>query len=371
MVTNATAAAQTAPEWVRTALADAGLVSPSAPGLDAVRLAGRNETYRVQTPAGSYVAKRLQGPAATARFARSTGHAELGSGPLTPQLVHHDADALVLLFTTITDAISGSDLLVQESFSTRQCADLGSAVGQLHNAPLAAVAQLPTPSLSMPSDEALRALPLDLVSRFTAGEVQAWRLIQSDPQLPGYIRALRASSDDAQHTPIHGDLRVDQVLATSDALHIVDWEEFGSGDPARDTGSWIGEWIYRAILDIPTARGDGRGSQTGSVLERTDFTERDVIARGVAKLDAQAPFISAFWDSYRTQRKVEHNEIARVTAFAGWHMLDRLLAHAHSRPSLPGLHRAAAGIGKRILSNPVGAAEALGLMTPTTTVGAA
>lgn len=358
-----------APFWVGAMLEVAGLSRPSL----AVRLPGRNESYRVDLDDLSVVVKRLQGPHQQERFARSIGHAATACpGPASPRLLHADHDLLALVFTTLPLATTGSDLLVAQTFTTGLCAEVGSAIGQLHSAPLVAVAELPTPAPSVPSEEALTALPLDLVSRFTAGEVKAWQLVQSDPHLPDYLRALRDGSAAAHRTPVHGDLRIDQVLVSGGLPYVVDWEEFGAGDPAYDTGSWIGEWVYRAVLDIPTARGDGQAiDRPDGVLNDTSLTERDIVRRGVAKLDALEPHITAFWNAYRAERPVTAEETARVTAFAGWHLLDRLLAQAHAMASLPGLHRAAAGIGKRILSNPGGAAEALGLAPSAHEAGAA
>ncbi|MEO9324031.1 class V lanthionine synthetase subunit LxmK [Nocardioides sp. C4-1] len=345
------------PAWVLDVLAEAGL--PSAP--TAVPLPGRNETWRTERPTQSVVVKQLVGPNRRQRFARAAAHTG-HRGPLTPTLLHADADRLVLVHSTLADAVTGSELLVEQTFTTELCRELGAGVADLHLGPLDDVRDVPPPVPSVPSEQAVSALPIELVSQFSAGEIQAWRILQSDPQLPGYLRDLREATAAAPRTPVHGDLRIDQVLVADGRPYVVDWEEHGAGDPAYDTGSWIGEWVYRAVLDIPTSRGDGLGTaQPDGVLHHQDLTTAEVVQRGVAKLDALTPHIVAFWDAYRAVRPVDAAEIARVTAFAGWHLLDRLLAHAHAASSLPGLHRAAAGIGKRILSNPAGAADALGL----------
>lgn len=351
------------PQWLLDVLAAARL--PIAD--EVTRLAGRNESYRIDGPRHSVIVKRLRGPHAHARYARTVGHARAGlAGVPSPRLLHADRDRRVLVFAAVPEAITGSQLLIDEEFDVRLCARLGAMVGRLHAAPLELVRALPRPRPQLPSADALAGLPLDLVSRLTAGEVHAWRLVQGDAELAGYLADLRAATAAAEDTPVHGDLRIDQILVRAGRPYLVDWEEFGAGDPAYDTGSWIGEWIYRAVLDIPTARGDGLAGEAG----HDDPPAATIIRRGVAKLDALAPQIATFWNAYRSERPVDDAETTRTTAFAGWHLIDRLFAHAHASPGLPGLLRAAAGIGKRILSDPAGASEAIGLRDSSQTADA-
>jgi len=358
MATTAERPTQSPPGWLRDVLARASLRVPPR----VTRLQGRNESYLVEGAGRSVVVKRLVGPASADRFARSVAHAAYAAhDPGVPELVHVDEPLRVLVFGNLVGAVSGNALLVQERFTPQLCAQVGLALGRLHSAPPAG-SELPRRAAALPTERMLRALPLEAVNAMTAGEVDAWRLIQSDESLLGYVGRLREHSAAAEPVSIHGDLRIDQVLVADEAAYLVDWEEFGPGDPAYDTGSWVGEWVYRAVLDIPTARGDGVGTdESHGVLEHRGLDADEIVRRGVAKLDALSPQIVAFWDAYRAERAVDADELARVTGYAGWHLLDRLLALAHSKAVLPGVPRAAAGVGKRLLANPAGAAEALGL----------
>lgn len=349
------------PQWLRAVLSEASL-----PGArSATRLQGRNENYLVPTSAGPLVIKRLTGPARRERYARSIGHASLvPTMPTvaTPELVHASETHCALVFRELPESVSGNQLLVDERFTPALCADVGQTLARLHRTDCVQVPALPDPTPSLPSAAALSALPLEAVHRFTAGEVEAWRLIHADATLIEHLTDLGEQTAAAPRTCTHGDFRIDQVLVSGDRAHVVDWEEFGPGDPAFDTGSWLGEWVYRAALDIPTARGDGIGTgEEHGVLAHRSLTAPEIIRRGVAKLDALSPQIVAFWDAYRQEREVTPDELGRVLGFAGWHLVERLLALAQVKAVLPGVARAAAGIGRRLLTDPPAAAQALGL----------
>lgn len=349
------------PTWLDTVLGQVGLVPP----VRVERLQGRNESYAFETSGEAYVAKRLQGPTAAERYARTIGQQALCTQTPTPAVVHHDEREAALLFAAVPDALSGNQLLVDQDFSPELCAQVGTTLGALHHPPCPGVSSLPATLDVLPSRRTLQALPIERVERLTAGEVQAWRLIQADQPLCEAIADLVDRSAAAQRCCRHGDFRVDQIMVSRGSVQVVDWEEFGAGDPAFDTGSWIGEWVYRAALDIPTARGDGIGSNEDTdVLEHRALTSADVVRRGVSKLDALAPQIEAFWLAYGATRLVEADEVRRVVEYAGWHLVERLLALAQAKAMLPGVARAAAGIGRTLMLRPWDAAVALGI-TPT------
>lgn len=350
------------PQWLSSVLSESSL----PPARHLTRLQGRNENYLVQTSAGAHVVKRLTGVARRERFARSVGHADLVPTVATPELVHASETHTALVFHELPGSVSGNELLLEERFTPELCADVGVSLARLHRTPCPRVATVPEPTSTLPSERALSALPLDVVHRFTAGEVEAWRLIHADATLISHLADLREQTAAAPRTCVHGDFRIDQVLVSDGRAFVVDWEEFGPGDPAFDTGNWIGEWVYRAALDIPTARGDGIGTgEAQGVLAHRSLSSQEIVRRGVAKLDALSPQIVAFWDAYRQEREVTPGELSRVLAFAGWHLVERLLALAQVKAVLSGVTRAAAGIGRRLLTDPPAAAQALGLSPST------
>jgi aminoglycoside phosphotransferase (APT) family kinase protein len=357
---------QEIPQWIGDLL-DAASIPPARA---ATRLQGRNESYRVDTAAGAVVVKRLTGHGAPQRWENSRRFAAQSFDVPAPRLMYAAESSAALIFPEVADSIAGNELLVHERFTPALCAQVGRVLADLHGraCPPSPVGGGVDP---LPTARALRGLPLEAVQRFTAGEVEAWRLIQGDEALVESVIALRERTSAASRTWIHGDFRVDQVLVVGDGVSIVDWEEFGVGDPAYDTGSWLGEWVYRAALDIPTARGDGVGTGDAHAgLAHRALSADQVVRRGVAKLDALTPHMAAFWDSYRGAREVSAEERTRVVQFAGWHLVERLLTLAQVKAMLPGVTRAAAGIGKRLLTDPGAAAQALGLTSLPTVTGA-
>jgi hypothetical protein len=145
------------------------------------------------------------------------------------------------------------------------------------------------------------------------------------------------------------------VLVTDGVTYLNDWEEFRLGDPARDVGGFAGEWLYRAVLGLPPETDD----RLTPVVEATDA---EIVERGVRELTRLRPRIRSFWSGYRTARPTVDPELAeRATAFAGWHLLDRLFAVAVERPRLLAVQRAAAGVGRTALLAPDRFTTTLGL----------
>jgi hypothetical protein len=207
----------------------------------------------------------------------------------------------------------------------------------------------------LPSLDLVNGLPMQMFENVSYGEIEAWRLQQNDPELLKALVELRERETGAVRSPAHCDFRVDQLLVVGGAVLITDWEEFRFADPARDVGSFAGEWLYRSILDIVTSRGD-------DAFDESALDHAAVLSRGAAKLERLRPRICHFWSAYRSARTgLDGAFVERAAAFTGWHMLDRLIAGSTFRGRLTGIERAAAGIGRGILINPGKFAPAIGM----------
>lgn len=270
-----------------------------------------------------------------------------------PRLLAHDADTGVLVFDVVPGE-GGAQLVVDEEFTEEHFRQVGELLGTLHGAPVADPSVLDSSPLLYPDPAHLHALPARWFESLSFGEIQAWQLMQQDPALLEGIDRLVTAERRAPRAPAHCDFRLDQLLF-GDRPMLVDWEEFRLADAARDVGAFVGEWLYRSVLDIITTRG-------GQEPIGPDPSHDVVLGRGVANLNRTAPLIASFWHAYRTQRPALDSEfITRTVGFAGWHTLDRLLAGGTRRARLSGIERAAAGIGRTALVDPARFHQALGL----------
>lgn len=323
---------------------------------------GRNDVWAGRTHGGTWVfVKRLVGlpEDAQARIRRTIAFERLTAArtdlPRGPALLGHDDAALLLAFEYLPDARTGAELLVTQTFDDALAHAIGTTVGRLHSYRPDEPEELDRTPPALPSLALLRGLPQAVFDNSSYAELAAWRLMQRDERLVAAVEALLRREQASARVPAHCDLRVDQILLDGDQVLITDWEEFRLADPARDVGSFAGEWLYRAVLDAVTARGD-------AAFTDAELTHESMIERGVRSLARLRPRITAFWRGYREACSHVDDELAvRATAFAGWHLLDRMIAGAAQRSRLLGIERAAAGIGRTALCAPQRFVTALGL----------
>lgn len=363
----------TEPVYVPRSLDDAPQVNAAlrALGLGDLRLStlagrvGRNDNWTGTTTCGQPVfVKQLRGlpQDVESRFRRLVRFEQFVAGrplpPLrTPRCLGWQEDTGVLVYEQLPDAVTGAQLMVDQTFQPSLSAQIGRALAALHNSTLPPDACLDTTDTLLPSVRLLDGIPLELFQQSSSAQLQAWALLQQDQPLVQAVRDL-TEQQQAAPVPAHCDLRVDQLLVSGEEVYLCDWEEFRVADAARDVGSYIGEWLYRAMLDIPTQRG-----KTSIIPVHLDAST--VLIRGVTRLDQLRPVITAFWQAYLAGA-VRHDDTlpVRSTAYAGWHLLDRLLAGAMTAARLQPIQRAAAGVGRRALLEPARFRTALGLTDP-------
>ncbi|BDM67186.1 hypothetical protein HEK616_06730 [Streptomyces nigrescens] len=314
---------------------------------------GRNHVWSGPTESGRRIfVKRLVGTEADVRarmartltFERFVAQAA-GLAGHVPTLLGCDREAGLVAFDHLS-AKSGAELMVDEEFSGQLAFTVGQKIGALHASPVIEGMDDTPPALPEPG--LLHALPLGMYNELSFAEIEAWRLMQRDTELREALTELRRMEEAAPRHPVHCDFRVDQLLVGDGGIPVIaDWEEFRLADPARDVGAFAGEWLYRSVLDIVTNRGDG-----DTPFPDVELTHEQVLTRGVEKMERLLPMVHQFWHGYRTQREVDPDLPVRATAFAGWHLLDRLIAGAAQGQRLSGIERAAAGIGRGAVITP-------------------
>lgn len=313
---------------------------------------GRNDAWAGVTAGGNEVfVKRVTGAGREARMRRLLAFEAYAAAASMdevrrPALLGSDEEKCLVVFERVGDARSGAELMVDEEFTGEQARRIGRMIGHLHRSTSPETAGVDDTPPPFPPVEFLHGLPMASYIRSSAGELEAWRLLQNDPVLIEALKRLREAEAGSPRVPSHCDFRVDQLLVRSDEIFITDWEEFRLADPARDVGAFAGEWIFRSVLDIVTNRGD-------DFFVDTEFTHEMILRRGAEKMQRLLPLVREFWVGYvGVRREVDEGLAVRATSFAGWHLLDRLIAGAVSSPRLSGIQRAAAGVGRTAVVSP-------------------
>ncbi|MFD7414026.1 class V lanthionine synthetase subunit LxmK [Kitasatospora purpeofusca] len=323
---------------------------------------GRNDVWAGRTGCGRKVfVKRLVGQPGDVRermgrlLSFERFRPTLPAGAVrTPHFLGADETFGLVAFDHLDEGVNGAEMMVDETFDEGLCQEVGRTIGRIH----AAVPENPdgfdTTPPALPSTSLLHGMSQQMFEGLSFAGLEAWQLMQGDRGVVEAITALRDGERRAPRVPSHCDLRVDQLIVVRGDLHVSDWEEFRLADPARDVGSFAGEWLYRSVLDIVTARGD-------TAAEDLELTHDSVLDRGARKLERLRPRIQHFWNGYlEAGPTADDGLVERATAFAGWHLLDRLIAGSAQRSRLSGIERAAAGIGRSALLSPQRFAAAIG-----------
>ncbi|MGW6578219.1 class V lanthionine synthetase subunit LxmK [Streptomyces globisporus] len=324
-------------------------------------LPGRNTNLSGTTDTGRRVfVKKLEGPREVAeqrihqclsfeRLLRQ--HPEPGLS--SPRCLGTDLGSQLMVFELVEDAETAADLVKGHGLSDDGARSLGNTVGHLHSLPVGRLPKNVQSTPLLPSAELLDGLPAALFEASSAAELQVWSLLQNDVPLADALRGLLEREQRAEPVAAHCDLRLDQFLIAGGRVHLTDLEEFQAGDAARDLGGVVGDLLHRAVLDAATS---------GTPDQDLAPTREQMLTQLTSGIRVVRPRIQAFWNGYLERRPAGSPLAARVVAFAGWHLLDRLLAGARTAPRLAALPRAAAGIGRKALLTPEKFILTLGLV---------
>jgi Phosphotransferase enzyme family len=347
----------TVPEVLR-ALAELAL-DPS-PDTDVVGYLGRNDIWELTAAGGRRVlVKRLTGPRSDtkARFERSVRFDRIvreaaPSDWRGAELLGAHEPERVLVFALVPDAVSVSALVDEPD--AELAGRIGRAVGELHSLDLPASPDVPeAPAPERGPAGQLDALTPEAFAGATGAELGAWALLQHDKQVKRALARLREQSLTAPQGAAHCDLRLDQLLVAGGELYLLDGEEFRRADPAVDLGSLIGEWLHHAAIRMFSGLDDELG-ESGAMHD-------SLVRRGAESLAEFRPLIEAFWAGYRAERAPDPGLAERATAYAGWHLFDRMLSGSKLSAVLGAVERGVAGIGRSALANPREFVSSLGL----------
>ncbi|MEU9121554.1 class V lanthionine synthetase subunit LxmK [Streptomyces sp. NPDC048506] len=320
---------------------------------------GRNDNWAGTTVDGTPVfVKQLGSGDHAERMKRTEAIWAAGRDVLdTPRLIGTDPDTSLLVFEYLSGGESGAELAARDAFDEALCDRAGSMLAAVHGLDGEG---FDTSAHPLPPVASLEAIPLRHYLQASGAELAMWRLLHADQPLVEALRTLRAA--DTERIPsrclIHGDVRFDQFLLADGTLHLTDFEEARIGDPARDIGAFAGEWLFQAAAKIPATLADA------SPLGHT-ATHEEIIATGVGEIEQRTPkvrrFFRAYLDAAPATARADKELGVRAAAYAGWHMIDRMLAGAANSATLSPINKAAAGIGRTVLLSPDDFVSSLGL----------
>jgi aminoglycoside phosphotransferase (APT) family kinase protein len=319
---------------------------------------GRNTNWAGTTDMGVGVfIKHMWGTVeqCTQRMRRMRGFDDVmtSAGLPRPRTLAVVPEHRLVISELITDVRTAAELASENDFTLDMARQAGAIIGRLHQC--ADYGELDTSTPALPNAALCDVIRLEFYLSRTAAELTFLRLMQSDPVVREALTALRKRESRAPRVPAHCDLRLDQFLVGGDQLMLTDGEEFRLADPARDVGSYTGEWLFQAVTGLV-------GVERQRTLPDEPLSHREVIGMGSARLAERRPKIEAFWAAYQEARPHADEELAvRATAFAGWQLLNRVMATAERSVRLTAPLRAALGIGRRALQDPQRFVTALGL----------
>ncbi|MET9833421.1 class V lanthionine synthetase subunit LxmK [Streptomyces sp. NPDC006385] len=321
--------------------------------------AGRNDNWVGTTTEGTAVfVKRLRYKDAADGISRTQAIYAAADGRLDfPRLLGADQDNGLLVFEAVPEARSGAQLASDDAFDDDVCDRAATVLAALHSLEADGIDAGEHP---FPPVENFEALSLAQYLNVTHGQLEIWRLLHGDEQIARALRDLRATEvpDLKARCPIHGDLRLDQFLLSGGRLYLTDFEESRIGDPARDIGAFAGEWLFQAIHVTPSTLAGA--SQLGHIA-----THEEIVATGSAELERRRPkvrrFLRTYLEAAPTAITSDEQLLVRAASYAGWHMIDRMLAGGMGTSRLSPVSKAAAGIGRTVLLSPADFTSSLGL----------
>ncbi|GGJ84166.1 hypothetical protein GCM10011583_14760 [Streptomyces camponoticapitis] len=271
-------------------------------------------------------------------------------GLRTPKLIGSDEENNLLVFDLVRDAKPAHDLARESGFGPELARHVGEVIGRLHETPLSEGVSVDTSPPPYPPLDSLDGLSLGQFQASSAAVLQGWRLLQQDQPVVDAVRALRQGEEAAPRVPSHCDFRLDQILVSEQGTHIVDWEEFRLGDPARDVGMFVGEWLYLAADRAARVLHTG---DAGLPRSATGATREEISAQTVVELRTVQPTVKAFWDGYTSVRDTPDPDLPRrAISYAGWHLYDRMFNVVARMALLSATQYVANGMGRRALLAP-------------------
>ena len=315
--------------------------------VELVTVPSRHAVVRVTTSTGPSYAVKCYGPGHPAARREARVHALLREDPALaealPDLTRYDDGAGILVF-----ALSPVDGQASHwSRPTKLVTQVARLLAALHRTPVTHLSSA-LQSEAVTAHAHLLDIDETALARTSRAATRLIATAQADPDLGD---ALRALGDIARpQAVIHGDLRWSNILvlrggdATAPAVHLVDWETAGLGDPAWDVACLLAEHLGDWLCSIP------------KVVASDTF--RNVASAGLP-LQVMQDLNTTFWRNYTDacalDRATQDDLRERVIRFVGARLMARALELDHRSPTCSADAVTHLQVGARALTEAPGA----------------
>ena len=269
----------------------------------------------------------------------------LGWNNFSPKILAHDSDSQIIIYEFVVGE-NFAQLAKSEISDLANWAAVGEIISRLHLSNVGEI-DFPVcfPNLGDSIFSFVEAIPFEVFWNFNIAELELWRFIHQT--LPPHFQFV---SESIPTTPVHGDLRLDQIIQNYLGIHLVDWERFSLGDPASDVGMLFGDVISCLFYQEQNLEHN---------LSLEIQAQRQMALFGTRASE----ILNEFWQNYSVKDNLEKNSqfLERVGNNICWHLLERISSRAQLELQLSGKDKALLGIALGILSDPVGALSAFGV----------
>lgn len=316
---------------------------------------GRNYSAIVRPQdADPFFIKVITGIEATERFDRSVSFSYAKGRPevvKTPALLAANREACTVVYEVVDAATKMSTVVTDPDVEQATWRAIGAEIAALHSwKPQDSEALDSSQPALPPSGD--QAFSLDFYESASAGQIELFAILQTDKMLRNAIVSLLDQPFDA--SPIHGDLRTDQILLENGKCWMIDWEDFRFGDPARDLGSILGEVFFHHMRPLFKMASE-QGAITPESMQRA----------GGILIDNVRPAFAELWKGYLgattfTQDSLD-GLLDRTVGYVGWQAFDRSLSIGGFVGQISGFEKALIGMGRQMLIHRGAYASVLGL----------
>jgi len=250
-----------------------------------------------------------------------------GVNTLMPKFHAYDPESHLLIVELLAGAEDANEHHARlQSFPVEVARDIGSALARYQSASRSDLALRPAGVMfprTPPWILSFHTYPENAMQGMSGANGQFVSMLRGSSEFVQALDSLRATW--RYDTLIHGDMKFENCMITTEGVRIVDWELADVGDPLWDAGSIIQAYLTWWIGGMQIA--------PGAPLMLSSMTS-------MYPLDSIRPALQAFWSTYESEMGFAPHELDqkldRAIACAGARLLQTIYeASAYSQSLAP------------------------------------